>query len=98
MACEGGSRSASPAAPSRPRLRGDVASIASPKGWSQPTRNGSCCQCCASLGKSKLHRCLCSCSAAGHSAIAEYLHSALKITAVWVFRVFLTLPSTDRET
>ena len=40
-------------------------------------------------GEVKRHRCLRSCRAVGHSAIAECLHSMLKIIAVGILNVLV---------
>ena len=49
-----------------------------------PSPPGSSCNCCASPAMSRQHRCLRSCRAAGHSAVAECVHCALKMIAVWI--------------
>ena len=48
--------------------------------------------------KSRPHRYWRPCRAAGHSAIAERLHPALKIMAVWFLKCAVRRPATDRET
>ena len=48
----------------------------------------------ASLVRSRLHRCLRSGRAAGRSAMAECLHSALKSIAMWMLNVLVPRPAT----